>query len=70
MWQRRDVRIIEDRGEAIKTAIEDAEGKTLLLITGKGAETRQKYGSQYLPCPSDVDYVKQYLKEYDERKNS
>ena len=53
--------IIEDRGEAIKAAIESAEGKTLLLVTGKGGETRQKYGSDYLDCPSDVDYVKKYL---------
>ncbi|HJF95251.1 MAG TPA: UDP-N-acetylmuramoyl-L-alanyl-D-glutamate--2,6-diaminopimelate ligase, partial [Lachnoclostridium phocaeense] len=59
--------MIEDRGEAIKDAIESSEGKTLFLITGKGAETRQKYGSDYLDCPSDVDYVKKYLAEYDER---
>lgn len=59
--------MIEDRGEAIKAAIESSQGKTLFLITGKGAETRQKYGSDYLDCPSDVDYVKKYLTEYDER---
>ena len=59
--------MIEDRGEAIKAAIESSEGKTLFLVTGKGAETRQKYGSDYLDCPSDVDYVKKYLAEYDER---
>lgn len=60
--------MIEDRGEAIRSAIESAEGKTLLLITGKGKETRQKYGSEYVDCPSDVDYVKKYLAEYDERQ--
>lgn len=54
--------MIEDRGEAIKKAIDTAEGKTLLLITGKGGETRQKYGSEYLDCPSDVEYVLKYLK--------
>lgn len=59
--------MIEERGEAIKTAIEEAEGKTILLITGKGNETRQKYGSQYLDCRSDVEYVKEFLKEYDEK---
>lgn len=59
--------MIEDRGEAIKDAIETAEGKTLLLITGKGAETRQKYGCEYLDCPSDVEYVERYLAEYDSR---
>ena len=36
-----------------------------LLITGKGNETRQKYGSEYLDCPSDVEYTKKYLAEYD-----
>lgn len=59
--------MIEDRGEAIRTAIREAEGKTVLLVTGKGNETRQKYGNEYLDCPSDVEYVKRYLKEYDER---
>lgn len=59
--------MIEDRGEAIRTAIEKAEGKTLLLITGKGGETRQKYGSEYLDCPSDVEYVLKYLDEYNKR---
>ena len=59
--------MIEDRGEAIKAAIESAEGKTLLLVTGKGGETRQKYGSDYLDCPSDVEYVIKYLDEYNKR---
>ncbi len=57
--------MIEDRGEAILDAVKTAEGKTLLLVTGKGGETRQKYGSEYLDCPSDVEYVKKYLAEYD-----
>lgn len=54
-------KIIEDRGEAIKDAIDTATGKTILLITGKGNETRQKYGTEYLDCISDVDYVKKFL---------
>lgn len=58
--------MIEDRGEAIKAAIHNSIGKTVLLITGKGNETRQKYGSEYLDCRSDVEYVKQYLNEYNE----
>jgi len=62
-----DYAMIEDRGEAIKAAINEAEGKTLILVTGKGNETRQKYGSEYLDCPSDVEYVKKYLGEYDAR---
>ncbi len=57
--------MIEDRGEAIHKAIMEADGKNILLITGKGNETRQKYGSEYLDCPSDVEYTKKYLSEYD-----
>lgn len=57
--------MIEDRGEAIREAIREAEGKTILLVTGKGNETRQKYGSEYIDCKSDVQYVKELLEEYD-----
>lgn len=57
--------MIEDRGEAIRAAVENADGPCVLLITGKGRETRQKYNDQYLDCPSDVDYVLKYLKAYD-----
>lgn len=63
--------MIEDRGQAIKEAIEYANinyDKTVILITGKGNETRQKYGSEYLPCKSDVEYVKMYIEEYDKRQ--
>ncbi len=60
--------MIEDRGEAIKAAVEYAkkqEGKTIILITGKGNETRQKIGSEYVPCKTDVEYSLEYLREYD-----
>ena len=49
--------MIEDRGEAIAKAVADAEGPTVILITGKGEETRQKYGREYIDCPSDAEYV-------------
>lgn len=58
--------IIEDRGVAIHKAIMECKRPTVLLITGKGNETRQKYGTVYADCLSDVAYVKRYLKEYDE----
>ena len=67
----RNFEMIEDRGQAIKEAIEYANinyEKTVILITGKGNETRQKYGSEYLPCKSDVEYVKMYIEDYNERK--
>lgn len=54
--------IILDRGLAIKKAIDEADDKTVILLTGKGRETRQKRGTQYVDCPSDVDYVLKYLK--------
>lgn len=57
--------IIEDRGEAIKKSILSAKPNTVILLTGKGNETRQKIGKKYVPCPSDVEYVKKYLAEYD-----
>ena len=59
--------LIEDRGEAIKDAIINSSGKTIILITGKGNETRQKYGNEYLDCPSDVEFTKKYISEYDAR---
>ena len=53
--------IIEDREQAIKKALEEADDKTVILLTGKGRETRQKRGTKYIECPSDVDYVLRYL---------
>lgn len=63
--ERCDYSIITDRGEAIETAILECESDSIILITGKGEETRQKRGTQYVPCPSDVDYVKDALHQYD-----
>lgn len=57
--------IIEDREEAIKKAILTAPDNSIILLTGKGNETRQKYGTEYIPCLSDVECVKKYFEEYD-----
>ncbi len=54
-----------NRGEAIRQAILGCRQATVILITGKGAETRQKRGIEYIDCPSDVDYVHTFLQEYD-----
>ena len=59
-------RIVEDRGNAIKQAILE-NPNSVILITGKGNETRQKYGTQYLPCLTDTQYVEEALKEYDKK---
>lgn len=57
--------IIDDRGEAIRKAIMECTEPSVVLITGKGDETRQKRGTLYIDCPSDVEYTKKYLDEYD-----
>lgn len=54
--------IIPDREEAIREAITTADDNTVVLITGKGRETRQKRGTKYIDTPSDVEYVMKYLK--------
>lgn len=58
--------MIEDRGEAIDKAINEITRPTVFLITGKGNETRQKYGTEYVDCKTDVQYVLESLKKYDE----
>ncbi len=58
--------MIEDREAAIRTAIESAEGKTIVLVAGKGRDSSQKIGSEYVDYPTDVEYVKKYLKAYDD----
>lgn len=61
-----DYTVIEDRGEAIRKAIlEYRAPKKIVLLTGKGEETRQKRGTAYVDCPSDVDHTLKFLKEYD-----
>ncbi len=55
------------RGEAIRQAVFSSEVPTVILLTGKGAETRQKRGTEYVECPSDVAYTKEYLHDYDVR---
>ena len=57
-------KIIADRGEAIKKAILE-NPNSVVLITGKGNETRQKYGKKFLPCLTDTEYAQEALEEYD-----
>lgn len=57
----RSYAIIPDREAAIREAISNADADTVVLVTGKGRETRQKRGKQYIDTPSDVDMVKKYL---------
>jgi len=55
--------IIVDREQAIKEAIETADEDTIVLVTGKGRETRQKRGTKYIDTRSDVEYVKEFLEK-------
>ena len=59
--------ILTDRGDAIRAAVDSSDVPTVILITGKGAETREKRGTEYIPVPSDVEYVTEALREYDAR---
>ncbi len=61
--------IITDRGEAIRRAICGCRTPSVVLITGKGNETRQKRGREYIEVPSDVEYTKKALGEYDVEHN-
>ena len=64
--ERCDFAVNEDRGEAIRKAICGVtDDERVVLITGKGEETRQKRGTLYVDCPSDVEYTKAALEEYD-----
>jgi UDP-N-acetylmuramyl-tripeptide synthetase len=56
--------LIDDREQAIKEAILSSEPGTVILITGKGRETRQKYGKEYIPVPSDVELTQKYLAQF------
>ncbi len=57
--------LIADRKEAIEAALSRHDEKTVYLILGKGAETTEKIGKAYVPYPSDVDIVTEYIEKYD-----
>ena len=57
-----------NRGEAIRQAVLSCTVPSVILITGKGAETRQKRGIEYIDTPSDVEYAQAFLREYDARR--
>lgn len=59
--------IVPDRSQAIHQAMEEADGKTVFLVTGKGDEAWLKYENQKVPCKSDVENVKECLALYDTR---
>ena len=60
--------IEEDRDECIRRAILEDTGARVILLTGKGEETRMKRGSEYVEYPSDAEMTLKYLALYDERE--
>lgn len=59
-----------NRGEAIRQAVLSCHAPSVILVTGKGAETRQKRGLEYIDTPSDVDYAQAFLREYDAQRKA
>ena len=56
-------RIVEDRTEAIGTAIREAAPKTVIVMTGKGREEYMHRGNDYVPIESDSALAEKYLAE-------
>ena len=56
-------RIVEDRTEAIETAIREAAPKTVIVMTGKGREEYMHRGNDYVPIESDSALAEKYLAE-------
>ena len=54
-------RIIDDREEAVKTAIAEAKPKTIIVLTGKGREEYQHRATGYEKVESEYNMVKKYL---------
>ncbi len=50
-----------DRELAVKKSLDKFDEPTLVLLLGKGRETRQKRGSEYIDTESDVDLALKYL---------
>lgn len=63
-----EVEIILDREVAIKKAIVYKSSKNqIILITGKGRETRQKRGIKYIDTKSDVQIVDEAIGMYNQK---
>lgn len=54
-------RIVEDRTEAIETAIREAKPKTVIVMTGKGREEYMHRGNAYEPIESDSALAEKLL---------
>lgn len=59
--------IIENREEAIKTAIQKANGKTVILAIGKGHETTMKIKGEAVLIKSDAQIILEALTDYNQK---
>lgn len=60
-----DYTIVLNRGEAIHRAIMECKEPTVLIVAGKGPEVNQSRKHGYEETPSDGEYVRSFLREYD-----
>jgi UDP-N-acetylmuramoyl-L-alanyl-D-glutamate--2,6-diaminopimelate ligase len=58
--RRREVRIINDRREAIRTALSEARAGDLVLIAGKGHEEYQIYGDTRTPFSDKLEVERHF----------
>lgn len=58
-----DCILIDDRGEAIKSAIMNAGSNSIILVVGKGSETKQKVNGGLEDYQTDAFFVKEGLKD-------
>jgi len=59
--------IIENREEAIKTAFQHVEDKTILLVIGKGHETTMKINGENVPMKSDDRVIQEAIERYNQK---
>lgn len=60
--------IINDREEAIREAFQQADGKTVILIIGKGHEAVMRIKGEIVPMRSDVNLIQMHVKDYNNKR--
>lgn len=60
--------MIENREEAIQTAIRQANGKAIILVIGKGHETTMKIKGELVPIKSDAQVIQKSISEYNQKQ--
>ena len=60
----KESRIIPDRSEAVRAALDAAECGDVVILGGKGAETTQRVADHYEPYLSDELVVRQWMDEH------